>query len=120
MFMNQVNGFHDSYIVGLSYQSSKYLVSQSSITIASMMCIVFGVNKKEFDKIEMELEGVDRFSINLNLSSSLEIYGVKFEKRNDGFYWYSDADCNEDSSYWFRCQTIRWRVVPYSKQAKQV
>ena len=72
---------------------------------------------KKFDKIKMELGGVDRFSINLNLSSSLEIYGVKFEKRTDGFYWYSDADCNENSSYWFRCQTIRWRVVPYSKQA---
>lgn len=30
MLMNQVDEFHDSYIVGLSYQSSKYLVSQSS------------------------------------------------------------------------------------------
>ena len=65
----------------------------------------------------MKLEGVDRFSINLNLSSSLEIYDIKFEKRKDGFYWYSDADYNEDSSCWFRCQTIRWRVAPYSKQA---
>ena len=59
------------------------------------MCTVFGVNKKEFDKTEIELEGVDRFSINLNLSSSLEIYDIKFEKHNDGFYWYSDADYNE-------------------------
>ena len=46
MLMNQVNEFHESYIVGFSYQSGKYLVSQSSITIASTMCIVFGVNKK--------------------------------------------------------------------------
>lgn len=61
MLMNQVNEFHESYIVGFSYQSGKYLVLQSSITIASTMCIVFGVNKKKFDKIEMELEGVDRF-----------------------------------------------------------
>ena len=30
MLMNRVNGFHNSYIVGLSYQSGKYLVSQSS------------------------------------------------------------------------------------------
>lgn len=52
MLMNQVNGFHDSYIFRLSYQIGKYLVFQSSITIASTMCIVFGINKKEFDKLK--------------------------------------------------------------------
>lgn len=57
MLMNQVNEFHESYIVGLSYQSSKYLVSQSSITIASTMCIVFGVNKKNLIKLKWNWKG---------------------------------------------------------------
>ena len=65
-----------------------------------------------FPKFEMELGLVDKFSINLHLDGSLEIYEATFKKKDDGFYWYSDEYANGNSNYWFRCQTIRWRELP--------
>ena len=54
---------------------------------------------------------------NLNLKCSFEIYEARFEKKEDGFYWYSDEYADEDANYWFRCQTIRWREIPLTNQS---
>ena len=81
------------------------------------MYILFQLNK--FRCLEMELDMLDRFAINLNLKCSFEIYEARFEKRDDGFYWYSDENGRyhiengqENVNYWFRCQTVRWREIP--------
>ena len=60
---------------------------------------------------------LDRFSIMFDLKCTLEIYDVLFEKRDDGFYWYSDEYADEDANYWFRCQSIRWREIPLANQS---
>ena len=74
--------------------------------------ITFHSQMATFPKFEMELGLVDKFSINLHLDNSLEIYEATFKKKDDGFCWYSDEYANGNSSYWCRCQTIRWRELP--------
>ena len=81
------------------------------------MYITFHSQMAKFPAFEMELGMLDRFSIMFDLKYTLEIYDVLFEKRDDGFYWYSDEYADENANYWFRCQTIRWREIPLANQS---
>lgn len=115
IFMKNINMFHDACIVDIQYKSGNYVQIEGKIFAQSTMHIVFHqTNQKSID-FEMELSLVDKFSINLDLKCSLEIYEATFQKKEDGFYWYSDEYADENSNYWFRCQTIRWRELPLSE-----
>ena len=109
-FMKQFNMFHDAYVLETKYITGTYEQTSTDIFVKSTMYILFQLDK--FRCLEMELDMLDRFAINLNLKCSFEIYEARFEKRDDGFYWYSDEYADEDANYWFRCQTIRWREIP--------
>ena len=112
-FMKSVAFFHDACIAGLSYTSGTYVNDDNAMVMVTepYIYITFHSQMAAFSKFEMELGLVDKFSINLNLDGSLEIYEATFKKEDDGFYWYSDEYANENSNYWFRCQTIRWREL---------
>ena len=112
LFMQKINMFHDASIVDMHYKSGTYIEINEKILAQSTMNIIFKKSSSKPMKFEMELGLVDKFSINLHLDGSLEIYEATFKKKDDGFYWYSDEYANGNSSYWFRCQTIRWRELP--------
>lgn len=132
-FMNRIVGFHDSCIVGLHYKSGNFLEENGAMYLATepYMYITFHSQIADFSAFEIELGMLDKFSINLDLKYTLEIYDALFEKRDDGFYWYSDENGryhiehghyhiehgHDNVNYWFRCQTIRWRKIPLTKQA---
>ena len=113
-FMKSVASFHDACIAGLSYTSGTYVNDDNAMVMVTepYIYITFHSQMANFPKFEMELGLVDKFSINLHLDNSLEIYEATFKKKDDGFYWYSDEYANGNSNYWFRCQTIRWRELP--------
>ena len=113
-FMKSVASFHDACITGLSYTSGTYVNDDNAMVMVTepYIYITFHSQMANFPKFEIELGLVDKFSINLHLDNSLEIYEATFKKKDDGFYWYSDEYANGNSSYWFRCQTIRWRELP--------
>ena len=113
-FMKETAGFHDSCIVEMHYKSGSFVKEDGAMCLATepYMYITFHSQMAKFPAFEMELGMLDRFAINLNLGYTLEIYNATFEKRDDGFYWYSDEYADEDANYWFRCQTIRWREIP--------
>ena len=113
-FMKSVAFFHDACIAGLSYTSGTYVNDDNAMVMVTepYIYITFHSQMANFPKFEMELGLVDKFSINLHLDNSLEIYEATFKKKDDGFYWYSDEYANGNSNYWFRCQTIRWRELP--------
>ena len=113
-FMKSVAFFHDACIAGLSYTSGTYVNDDNAMVMLTepYIYITFHSQMANFPKFEMELGLVNKFSINLHLDNSLEIYEATFKKKDDGFYWYSDEYANGNSNYWFRCQTIRWRELP--------
>ena len=113
-FMKSVASFHDACIAGLSYTSGTYVNDDNAMVMVTepYIYIPFHSQMANFPKFEMELGLVDKFSINLHLDNSLEIYEATFKKKDDGFYWYSDEYANGNSNYWFRCQTNRWRELP--------
>ena len=113
-FMKSVASFHDACITGLSYTSGTYVNDDNAMVMVTepYIYITFHSQMANFPKFEMELGLVDKFSINLHLDNSLEIYEATFKKKDGGFYWYSDEYANGNSSYWCRCQTIRWRELP--------
>ena len=113
-FMKSVASFHDACITGLSYTSGTYVNDDNAMVMVTepYIYITFHSQMANFPKFEMKLDLVDKFSINLNLDNSLEIYEATFKKKDDGFYWYSDEYANGNSNYWFRCQAIRWRELP--------
>ncbi len=114
-FMKQFNMFHDAYMLETKYITGTYEQKSADIFVKSTMYILFQLDKLRC--LEMELDMLDRFAINLNLKCSFEIYEARFEKKEDGFYWYSDEYADEDANYWFRCQTIRWREIPLANQS---
>ena len=118
-FMKKVASFHDSCIVKLHYASGTYVNNNRAMVMATepYIYITFHSQMAAFSKFEMELGLVDKFSINLDLDGSLEIYEATFKKKDDGFYWYSDEYANGNSNYWFRCQIIRWRELPLLKSS---
>ena len=118
-FMKSVASFHDACITGLSYTSGTYVNDDNAMVMVTepYIYITFHSQMANFPKFEMELGLVDKFSINLHLDNSLEIYEATFKKKDDGFYWYSDEYANGNSNYWFRCQTIRWRELPLLKSS---
>ena len=125
-FMKETAGFHDSCIVELNYKSGSFVKEDGAMCLATepYMYITFHSQMANFPAFEMELGMLDRFAINLNLGYTLEIYNATFEKRDDGFYWYSDENGryhiengHENVNYWFRCQTIRWREIPLVNQS---
>ena len=118
-FMKSVASFHDACIAGLSYTSGTYVNDDNAMVMVTepYIYITFHSQMANFPKFEMELGLVDKFSINLHLDGSLEIYEATFKKKDDGFYWYSDEYANGNSNYWFRCQTIRWRELPLLKSS---
>jgi hypothetical protein lmonocytFSL_02678 len=125
-FMKETAGFHDSCIVELNYKSGSFVKEDGAMCLATepYMYITFHSQMAKFPAFEMELGMLDRFAINLNLGYTLEIYNATFEKRDDGFYWYSDENGryhiengHENVNYWFRCQTIRWREIPLVNQS---
>ena len=118
-FMKSVASFHDACIAGLSYTSGTYVNDDNAMVMLTepYIYITFHSQMANFLKFEMELGLVDKFSINLHLDNSLEIYEATFKKKDDGFYWYSDEYANGNSNYWFRCQTIRWRELPLLKSS---
>lgn len=120
LFMKQVLSFHDSCIRETRYISGTYIDKDGAMVMNTkpFMYIKFDTQRSSnFTWFEFELGGIDNFSIKINLNSTLDIYSATFFKKNDWFYWYSDEYADENSEYMFRCQTIRWRMVPYSKQA---
>ena len=118
-FMKETAGFHDSCIVELNYKSGNFVEESGAmyLTTEPYMYITFHSQMAKFPAFEMELGMLDRFSIMFDLKCTLEIYDVLFEKRDDGFYWYSDEYADEDANYWFRCQSIRWREIPLANQS---
>ena len=119
LFMKQVLSFHDSCIRETRYISGTYIDKDGAMVMNTnpFMYIKFDTQRSSnFTWFEFELGGIDNFSIKINLNSTLDIYSATFFKKNDWFYWYSDEYADENSEYMFRCQTIRWRMVPYSKQ----
>ena len=118
LFMKQVLSFHDSCIRETHYISGTYIDKDGAMVMNTkpFMYIKFDTQRSSnFTWFEFELGGIDNFSIKINLNSTLDIYSATFFKKNDWFYWYSDEYADENSEYMFRCQTIRWRMVPYSK-----
>jgi len=125
-FMKETAGFHDSCIAEMHYKSGSFVKEDGAMCLATepYMYITFHSQMANFPAFEMELGMLDRFAINLNLGYTLEIYNATFEKRDDGFYWYSDENGryhiengHENVNYWFRCQTIRWREIPLVNQS---
>ena len=125
-FMKETAGFHDSCIVEMHYKSGNFVEESGAMCLATepYMYITFHSQMAKFPAFEMELGMLDRFSIMFDLKYTLEIYDVLFEKRDDGFYWYSDENGryhiengHENVNYWFRCQTIRWREIPLANQS---
>ena len=100
-FMKQFNMFHDAYMLETKYITGTYEQTSADIFIKSTMYILFQLDKLRC--LEMELD----------------IYEARFEKKEDGFYWYSDEYADEDANYWFRCQTIRWREIPLANQSDE-
>ena len=100
-FMKSVASFHDACITGLSYTSGTYVNDDNAIVMVTepYIYITFHSQMANFPKFEMELGLVDKFSINLHLDNSLEIYEATFKKKDDGFYWYSDEYANGNSNY---------------------
>ena len=121
-FMKSVALFHDACITGFSYTSGTYVNDDNAMVMVTepYIYITFHSQMANFPKFEMELGLVDKFSINLHLDNSLEIYEATFKKKDDGFYWYSDEYANGNSNYWFRCQTIRWRELPLLKSSSML
>ena len=118
LFMKQVLSFHDSCIRETRYISGTYIDKDGTMVMNTkpFMYIKFDTKRSNnFTWFEFELGDIDNFSIKINLNSTLDIYSATFFKKNDWFYWYSDEYADENSEYMFRCQTIRWRMVPYSK-----
>ena len=75
--------------------------------------ITFHSQMANFPKFEMELGLVDKFSINLHLDNSLEIYEATFIKRKmTAFIGTAMNMLTAIQTIWFRCQTIRWRELP--------
>ena len=111
----EFRGFWGDFAKVSKYITGTYEQTSTEIFVKSIMYILFQLNK--FRCLEMELDMLDRFAINLNLKCSFEIYEARFEKKEDGFYWYSDEYADEDANYWFRCQTIRWREIPLTNQS---
>ena len=116
----EFRGFWGDFAKVSKYITGTYEQTSTEIFVKSIMYILFQLNK--FRCLEMELDMLDRFAINLNLKCSFEIYEARFEKRDDGFYWYSDENGRyhiengqENVNYWFRCPTIRWREIPLAK-----
>ena len=95
-FMKSVASFHDACITGLSYTSGTYVNDDNAMVMVTepYIYITFHSQMANFPKFEMELGLVDKFSINLHLDNSLEIYEATFKKKDDGFYWYSDEYAN--------------------------
>ena len=118
-FMKQFNMFHDAYAYMLEtkYITGTYEQTSEDIFVKSTMYILFQLDKLRC--LEMELDMLDQFALNLNLKCSFEIYEARFEKKEDGFYWYSDKHGSEYANYWFRCQTIRWREIPLANQSDE-
>lgn len=119
LFMKQVLSFHDSCIRETRYISGTYIDKDGAMVMNTnpFMYIKFDTQRSSsFTWFEFELGGIDNFSIKINLNSTLDIYSATFFKKNDWFYWYSDEYADENSEYMFRCQTIRWRILSYSKQ----
>ena len=116
-FMKKFISFHDSCIREIRYISGTYIHEDSMIVdTRPFMNIIFDTPIDD-SSVEFELGFVDKFSINIDLNGALIIYDSSFIKKDDGFYWYSNEYADENSEYMFRCQTIRWGMVPYSKQA---
>ena len=114
IFMNEIISFHDTCVVELRYKSGTFVKEDRNMCMINKpyMYIIFHSQIANFLSFEMELGMLDKFSINLDLDRSLEVYDATFEKKDDGFYWYSDVYADDKSNYMFRCQTIRWRKIP--------
>jgi hypothetical protein len=82
-FMKQFNMFHDAYMLETKYITGTYEQTSADIFIKSTMYILFQLDKLRC--LEMELDMLDRFAINLNLKCSFEIYEARFEKKKTVF-----------------------------------
>ena len=82
-FMKSVASFHDACITGLSYTSGTYVNDDNAMVMVTepYIYITFHSQMANFPKFEMELGLVDKFSINLHLDNSLEIYEATFKKK---------------------------------------
>ena len=115
LFMREVVSFHDSCIREIYYNSGTYVNKNRGMIINTnpTMYIRFDTQISErFIQFELELGKVDKFSMNIDLQFTLEIYSATFLKKDNWFYWYSDEYADKESVYMFRCQTVKWRILP--------
>lgn len=115
LFMKEVVSFHDSCIREIYYNSGTYVNKNRGMIINTnpTMYIRFDTQiSEQFIQFELELGKVDKYSMNIDLQFTLEIYSATFLKKDNWFYWYSDEYADEESVYMFRCQTVKWRILP--------
>lgn len=104
--------FHDSCVKEFHYVSGTYVENDRSMVMVTEPCIriVFNSQSSDYISLEMILNQVDKFVINIDLMSTLEILEAYLEKRDDKFYWY-DTKNKMNATYWFSCKEIHWRMT---------
>ena len=86
LFMREVVSFHDSCIREIYYNSGTYVNKNRGMIINTnpTMYIRFDTQISErFIQFELELGKVDKFSMNIDLQFTLEIYSATFLKKDN-------------------------------------
>lgn len=112
-FMKNINNFHDSCIKELSFSSGTYVDTDYSMIMNTNPTIHLIIERQsnEFSSVELLLQGVTKFHLNIDLDATLEIIEANFYKKENFFYWFSDVDDNtkKDEITWFSCKAVKWR-----------